>query len=122
MIFALATLGLPGTSGFVGEFLVLVGTFKVNFLVAILGSIGVILAAAYILWLYKRVVFGKLENVQLKNIKDVNFSEGGILFTLCLVVLLFGFYPDPLIETIKVSVDNLINNYNLEISKRITLK
>ena len=91
-------------------------------MVAILGSIGVILAAAYILWLYKRVVFGKLENVQLKNIKDVNFSEGGILFTLCLVVLLFGFYPDPLIETIKVSVDNLINNYNLEISKRITLK
>tara|TARA_Y100000590_G_scaffold460832_1_gene621081 strand:+ start:1224 stop:2720 length:1497 start_codon:yes stop_codon:yes gene_type:complete len=122
MVFALATLGLPGTSGFVGEFLVLVGTFKVNFLVAILGSIGVILAAAYILWLYKRVVFGKLENIQLKNIKDVNFSEGSILFVLCAVVLLFGFYPDPLIETMKISVDNLINNYNLEISTRITLK
>ena len=122
MVFALAALGLPGTSGFVGEFLVLVGTFKVNFLVAILASIGVILAAAYMLWLYKRVVFGKLENIQLKNIKDINISEGSILIALCVTILFFGFYPDPLIETMKVSVDNLINNYNLEISNRITLK
>jgi len=122
MVFALATLGLPGTSGFVGEFLVLVGTFKANFLVAILASIGVILAAAYILWLYKRVIFGKLENIQLKKIKDVNLSEGSILVALCITVLFFGFYPDPLLETMKVSVDNLINNYNLEITKRITLK
>ncbi len=122
MVFALATLGLPGTSGFVGEFLVLVGTFKVNFLVAILASVGVILAAAYILWLYKRVIFGKLENIQLKKIQDVNLSEGSILIVLCITVLFFGFYPDPLLETMKVSVDNLINNYNLEITKRITLK
>ncbi len=122
MVFALAALGLPGTSGFVGEFLVLLGTFKVNFLVAILASTGVILAAAYILWLYKRVVFGKLENIQLKSIKDINISEGSILIALCVTILFFGFYPDPLIETMKVSVDNLINNYNLEISNRITLK
>ena len=122
MVFALATLGLPGTSGFVGEFLVLVGTFKVNFLVAILASTGVILSAAYILWLYKRVVFGKLENIQLKSIKDINISEGSILIALSVTILFFGFYPDPLIETMKVSVDNLINNYNLEISNRITLK
>tara|TARA_B100000586_G_scaffold255214_1_gene217121 strand:+ start:5189 stop:6685 length:1497 start_codon:yes stop_codon:yes gene_type:complete len=122
MVFALATLGLPGTSGFVGEFLILVGTFKVNFLVAILASLGIIFAAAYMLWLYKRVIFGKLENIQLKNIKDINFSEGSILVILCITVLLFGLYPDPLIETMRVSVDNLIDNYNLEISKRITLK
>ena len=122
MIFVLGTLGLPGTSGFVGEFLVLVGTFKVNFLVAVLGSIGVILAAAYILWLYKRVVFGKLENTQLKNIKDVNLTEASILFVLSAVVLIFGFYPEPLIDTMKVSVENLINNYNLEITKKITFK
>ena len=122
MIFVLGTLGLPGTSGFVGEFLVLVGTFKVNFLVAVLGSIGVILAAAYILWLYKRVVFGKLENTQLKNIKDVNFTEASILFVLSAVVIIFGFYPEPLIDTMKVSVENLINNYNLEITKKITFK
>ena len=122
MVFVLATLGLPGTSGFVGEFLVLLGTFKVNFLVAILGSIGVILAAAYILWLYKRVVFGKLENVQLKKMQDINLSESSILISLCAVVIFFGFYPDPLLETVQVSVDNLIDNYNLEISKRMVLK
>jgi len=122
MVFALAALGLPGTSGFVGEFLVLVGTFKVNMLVAILASIGVILAAAYMLWLYKRVIFGKLENVQLKKIKDVNFFEGSMLIILSIAVLFFGFYPDPLLQTVSVSVDNLISNYNLEIGKNITLK
>ena len=122
MIFVLGTLGLPGTSGFVGEFLVLVGVFKVNYLVAILASIGVILAAAYILWLYKRVVFGKMENIQLKKIKDVNLSEAVILGVLGAAVLFFGFYPDPLFQTVNVSVDNLINNYNADIQQNITLK
>ena len=122
MIFVLGTLGLPGTSGFVGEFLVLVGVFKVNYLVAILASIGVILAAAYILWLYKRVVFGKMENIQLKKIKDVNLSEAAILGILRAAVLFFGFYPDPLFQTVNVSVDNLINNYNADIQQNITLK
>ena len=121
MIFVLGTLGLPGTSGFVGEFLVLVGVFKVNYLVAILASIGVILAAAYILWLYKRVVFGKIENIQLKKIKDVNLSEAVILGVLSAAVLFFGFYPDPLFQTVNVSVDNLINNYNADIQQNITL-
>ena len=122
MIFVLGTLGLPGTSGFVGEFLVLVGVFKVNYLVAILASIGVILAAAYILWLYKRVVFGKMENIQLKKIKDINLSEAAILGVLSAAVLFFGFYPDPLFQTVNVSVDNLINNYNADIQQNITLK
>ncbi len=122
MIFALGTLGLPGTSGFVGEFLVLVGTFKVNFSVAIIGSLGVILSAAYMLWLYKRVIFGKLEKVELKKIKDINLSESGILFVLAALVIFFGFYPDPFLETMRVSVDNLIDNYNLEINRSIALK
>ena len=122
MIFALGTLGLPGTSGFVGEFLVLVGTFKVNYLVAIIGSLGVILSAAYMLWLYKRVIFGKLEKVELKKIKDINLSESGILFILAALVIFFGFYPDPFLETMRVSVDNLIDNYNLEINRSIALK
>ncbi len=122
MVFALATLGLPGTSGFVGEFLILVGAFKVNILAAILASIGVILAAAYILWLYKRVIFGKLENIQLKKIKDINFSEGVVLSILCFTIMFFGFYPEPLFETINVSVENLIYNYNLEINKEVVLK
>ena len=122
MIFALGTLGLPGTSGFVGEFLVLVGTFKVNFLVAIIGSLGVILSAAYMLWLYQRVIFGKLEKDELKKIKDINLSESGILFVLAALVIFFGFYPDPFLETMRVSVDNLIDNYNLEINRSIALK
>ena len=122
MIFALGTLGLPGTSGFVGEFLVLVGTFKVNYLVAIIGSLGVILSAAYMLWLYKRVIFGKLEKDELKKIKDINLSESGILFVLAALVIFFGFYPDPFLETMRVSVDNLIDNYNLEINRSIALK
>jgi len=122
MIFVLATLGLPDTSGFVGEFLVLVGTFKVNFLVAILASLGVILAAAYMLWLYKRVILGKLEKSELKKMKDLNKSEFAILFCLGALVIFFGFYPDPLLDTISVSVDNLITNYNLEISQSAALK
>jgi len=122
MIFILATLGLPGTSGFVGEFLVLVGAFKVNFLVAILATLGVVLAAAYMLWLYKRVIFGKLEKNELKEMKDLNRSELAILFSLGILVILFGFYPEPLLNTINVSVDNLINNYNLEINKLAALK
>ncbi len=122
MIFILATLGLPGTSGFVGEFLVLIGAFKSNFLVAIMASTGVILAAAYGLWLYKRIIFGKLENKDLKSIKDMNPIETGILFTLGILIIFFGFYPDPFFNTIQVSVDNLINNYNLEISRNFSAK
>ncbi len=122
MIFVLGTLGLPGTSGFVGEFLVLVGAFKVNFLVAILASIGVVLAAAYILWLYKRVIFGKLENNQLNAMKDLNKSEMGILISIGILVIFFGFYPEPLFNTVNISVDNLIDNYNTEINRLSVLK
>ncbi len=122
MIFVLGTLGLPGTSGFVGEFLVLVGAFKVNFLVAILASIGVVLAAAYILWLYKRVIFGKLENNQIKEMRDLNKSEMGVLISIGILVIFFGFYPEPLFNTVNVSVDNLINNYNMEINRFSAMK
>ena len=122
MVFVLAALGLPGTSGFIGEFLVLVGAFKVNFYTAILASIGVILSAAYMLWLYKRVVFGKIEKPDLKNMKDLNIYEFAILFTLGTLIIFLGFYPEPFLETMRVSVDNLITNYNLEINNNIALK
>ena len=75
MLFTLAALGLPGTSGFIGEFLILMGVFKDNFLVAVIASLGVILGAAYMLWLYKRVVFGKLVNKDLTKMVDLNKSE-----------------------------------------------
>ena len=115
MVFVLASLGLPGTSGFVGEFLILMGAFKDNFLVAVIASIGVILGAAYILWMYKRVVFGKLVNSDLKEVVDLNKSEIFILSSLAIPILFFGFYPDPLINTIEVSISDLIEMYNLNL-------
>ena len=112
MLFTLAALGLPGTSGFIGEFLILMGAFKDNFLVAVIASLGVILGAAYMLWLYKRVVFGKLINTDLTKMVDLNKSEYFILTCLAVPTLFFGFYPDPLINTIEVSVNDLIKTYN----------
>ena len=115
MLFTLAALGLPGTSGFIGEFLILMGVFRDNFLVAVIASFGVILGAAYMLWLYKRVVFGKLINKELKKMIDLNKTEYLILISLAIPTLFFGFYPDPLINTIEVSVNDLINMYNLNL-------
>ena len=115
MVFTLAALGLPGTSGFVGEFLILMAAFKDNFLVAVIASFGVILGAAYMLWLYKRVIFGKLINEDLKKMLDLNRSEYFILSCLSVPILFFGFYPEPLINTIEVSVKDLINMYNLNL-------
>ena len=112
MLFTLAALGLPGTSGFIGEFLILMGVFKDNFLVAVIASLGVILGAAYMLWLYKRVVFGKLTNPDLTKMVDLNKSEYFILTCLAIPTLFFGFYPELLINTIEVSVNDLINMYN----------
>ena len=115
MLFTLAALGLPGTSGFIGEFLILMGAFKDNFLVAVIASLGVILGAAYMLWLYKRVVFGKLVNKELEKMIDLDRSEYFILIALAIPTLFFGFYPDPLINTIEVSVKDLIETYNLNL-------
>ena len=116
MLFTLAALGLPGTSGFIGEFLILMGVFKDNFLVAVVASLGVILGAAYMLWLYKRVVFGKLVNKELEKMIDLNNSEYLILLCLAIPTVFFGFYPDPLINTIEVSVNDLIDTYKLNLA------
>ena len=118
MIFTLSALGLPGTSGFVGEFLILMAAFKDNFLVAVLASLGVIIGAAYMLWLYKRVIFGKLVNSDLKKMLDLNRSEIFILACLAVPTLYFGFYPDPLINTIEVSITDLIDKYNYNLVKK----
>ena len=116
MIFVLAAIGLPGTSGFVGEFLVLIGAFKKSFLVATIASLGVVLGAAYMLWLYKRVVFGQVINKDLLKMLDLNKSEIFILSSLAIPILFFGFYPEPLLNTINVSISNLIDTYNYKIS------
>ena len=116
IVFALSALGLPGTSGFIGEFLVLVGAFKKSFILAVLASIGVILAAAYMLWLSKRVIFGETKNSNIKSLKDINISEGVVLSILVFMTIFFGFYPEPLINTFSLSVNNLIENYNNELN------
>ena len=115
MIFTLGAVGLPGTTGFVGEFLILIGVFKKNFLVAVIASLGIILAAAYMLWLYKRVVFGEIQNEDLKKMIDLNYSEIAILWALAIPTIFFGFYPDPLLNTVEVSVNNLIDVYNFNV-------
>ena len=111
LIFTMANVGLPGTSGFVGEFLVLMGIFKVNTWVAIFAATGVILSAAYALWLYRRVVFGQLNKESLKSILDMSLREKIIIVPLLLLTILFGFYPMPILDVTAASVDNLIANY-----------
>ena len=115
LIFALAGLGLPGTSGFLGEFLVLTGVFQKSYLAAMLATIGVVLGAAYMLWLTKRVIFGETYNNDIKNLKDVNIIEMTMLTSLAFFVIFFGFYPAPLMDTMSVSIDNLINNYQSDL-------
>ena len=119
MIFTLAAIGLPGTSGFIGEFLILLGAFQKSFIVAAIASLGVIFAAAYMLWLYKRVVFGNLINKELLKIPDLNKSEIFILWSLAIPTLFFGFYPEPLINTIEVSIQDLIKMYDLNLTSYI---
>tara|TARA_Y100000389_G_scaffold96048_1_gene92715 strand:+ start:23 stop:445 length:423 start_codon:yes stop_codon:yes gene_type:complete len=115
IVFVLAGLGLPGTSGFLGEFLVLAGAFQKNYLVSMLATFGVVLGAAYMLWLTKRVIFGQTNNNEIKNLKDINNLEALMLIILAILIILFGFYPSPLIDTLNVSVNNLINNYQIAI-------
>ena len=120
MIFVLAALGLPGTSGFVGEFLVLVGVFQINIFVAVLASLGVVLAAAYMLWLYKRVIFGKMASSEIKEMTDLNRTEIYIFASLVFLTIFFGIYPEPLFNTIDISVSNLIDNYQTDLNFYLT--
>jgi NADH-quinone oxidoreductase subunit M len=115
LIFALAGLGLPGTSGFLGEFLVLTGTFQKSYIAALLAAFGVVLGAAYMLWLTKRVIFGDTTNNEIKNLKDINILETTMLVSLAFFVIFFGFYPAPLMDTMSVSIDNLISNYQADL-------
>ena len=118
MVFCLAALGLPGTFGFIGEFLILLGTFKKSFVVATIASLGVIFAAAYMLWLYKRIIFGDIKNKELLNIKDINIHESFILVSLLIPIILFGVYPETLLNTVEVSINSLIENYNYNINDK----
>jgi NADH-quinone oxidoreductase subunit M len=116
MVFTMANVGLPGTSGFVGEFLTLIGTFKVSIPTATVATLGVILSAAYALWLYRKVVFGVFDKPSLAGIKDLTLREGIILAPLVILTILFGVYPKPVLDMSAASVQQLVTNYNTAIT------
>ncbi len=115
LIFTMANVGLPGTSGFVGEFLTLLAVFKVNTWVALFATTGVILSAAYALWLYRRVVFGALTKDSLKNLLDLSPRERAIIYPLIVLVIFFGVYPAPILDATAASVDALVNSLTLSL-------
>jgi NADH-quinone oxidoreductase subunit M len=115
LVFILAGLGLPGTSGFVGEFLVLIGAFKANYLVAFFAATGVVLSACYSLWLYRRVIFGTIANDNVKLLKEINKTELVTLLPLVFLTILLGIFPNIILDTISVSVENVISTYNEKI-------
>jgi NADH-quinone oxidoreductase subunit M len=108
MLFAMANSGLPGTSGFVGEFMVIMGAMKVNFWYAFLAATTLIFGAAYTLWMYKRVIFGAVANSGVEQLQDINMREFLVLALLALAVLVMGVYPDPFVEVLHTSVNDLI--------------
>ena len=113
MFFTMANVGLPGTSGFVGEFLTLMGIFQVNTWVAAVAALGVILSAGYALWLYRRVVFGDLIKESLKTISDMTAREKAIFAPLVVMTLLLGVYPSLVTDIIGPSVEALVSNYHI---------
>ena len=111
MLFTLASVGLPGTSGFVGEFLVLFGVFQINVWAAALAATGVILGAAYMLWLYRRIIFGELVRPDLMRIKDLNPREVAVFAPLVILVLWMGIWPEPFLDVFDASVKNLLTSF-----------
>lgn len=115
VFFAMANAGLPGTSGFVGEFLVILGTFSVNAWYAVIAALTLIVGAAYTLWMVKRVVFGAIQNPEVAKLKDLDRREFGVLLGVALGVLIIGIWPAPLLEVMDASVDQLLAH--LSVSK-----
>ena len=112
LLFTMANVGLPGTSGFVGEFLATIGIFRVSTTTGIFAATGVILSAAYMLWLYRRMIFGIPETALMKGLVDLDFREKFIVYPLIAVTIFFGFYPAPVFDASAASVNYLIYNYN----------
>jgi NADH-quinone oxidoreductase subunit M len=115
LIFTMANVGLPGTSGFVGEFLTMLGAFRVNTWVAVLAAIGVILSASYALWLYRRIIYGALTKESLKGMLDLSVREKAILYPLVILIIFFGVYPAPVLDATTQSVQNLVTNVTASI-------
>ncbi|WP_322522315.1 NADH-quinone oxidoreductase subunit M [Guyparkeria halophila] len=107
VLFAMANVGLPGTSGFVGEFMVILAAFKANFWIAFAAALTLIIGAAYTLWMVKRVIFGEVKNEGVKTLQDLNFREAWILGVLAFLIVLIGVWPNPLVEVMHASIENL---------------
>lgn len=110
MLFAMANAGLPGTSGFVGEFMVIMGSIEVNFWYGFFAALTLILGASYTLWMYKKVIFGEVTNSNVEGMQDISSREFLILAILAVMVLGLGIYPLPLTEVMHVTVDNLLEH------------
>jgi NADH-quinone oxidoreductase subunit M len=110
VFFAMANAGLPGTSGFVGEFMVILASFQANFWIAFLAATTLILGAAYTLWMVKRVIFGNIGNDNVKALIDINRREFLFLSILAVAVLALGLWPDPLVDVMHATIDNLLNH------------
>jgi NADH-quinone oxidoreductase subunit M len=113
MVFTMASVGLPGTSGFVGEFLVLTGTFQASTWAAALASTGVILGAAYMLYLYRRVIFGKLAHADLQTMPDLSLREKLVFAPLIVGTLWLGIQPQPVLNMLGPSVQNIVDRYDV---------
>jgi NADH-quinone oxidoreductase subunit M len=115
MVFTMANVGLPGTSGFVGEFLTLLGVFQVNTWVALFAATGVILSACYALWLYRKVIFGALTKESLEGLLDLSAREKAVLYPLIVLVIFFGVYPAPVFDATATSVEALVNTISISL-------
>ena len=113
VFFAMANAGLPGTSGFVGEFMVILASFKASFWIAFLAALTLILGAAYTLWMIKRVIFGGIANDNVKALTDINKREFLFLSLLAIAVLILGLWPDPLVNVMHATIDNLLNHITI---------
>ena len=110
MLFAMANAGLPGTSGFVGEFLVILSSFRANAWIAVIAATVLILGAAYTLWMYKRVIFGDVANEKVAGLQDVSPRETSFLLLLAVAVLLLGLWPAPLFELMETTLNHLVEH------------
>ena len=117
MIFMLASVGLPGTSGFVGEFLIILGAFQYNSFVALFAALGIVLSAVYMLYLYKNIIFGLLINEKLREIVDLNIREKFILYPLVIMVIIIGIFPNIFLEPMRLSIELIIFNFETSNAK-----
>ena len=113
MIFMLASVGLPGTSGFIGEFLIILGAFKYNTFVAFFATSGIILGAVYMLFLYKNIIFGTITNEKLKDILDLDFREKIILYPLIIMVIVIGIFPNIFLSPMRLPIELIISNFEI---------